>query len=664
MEPSSHLHIKRIAAIAICCFLFLVAWLHRPISTSAHPSLMAGGRFSFVRYELPTLAGHQQKVRHVNPSLDTINGWISAVGAAIAINDIDGDGLSNDLCYVDTRLDQVIVEPAPGTGERFHAFALDASPLHLDRETTAPMGCLPGDFNEDGRIDLLVYYWGRTPIIFLNRFDAARQGALSPASFRPVELVPDGGRWFTNAAVLADLDGDGHTDIVIGNYFPDDAEILNSNSAHAEHMQDSMSHAFNGGMKHFLLWKAPTVETAVRFQEAVPDLLASDGQPLSPRKQSETLHGWTLAAAAADLNGDMLPEIYIANDFGPDRLLENMSRPGHLRFRLLEGRRSFFMPKSKVLGHDSFKSMGAEFADINGDGRLDLLVTGITDEFALEESNLAFLSTSPRLADDRGYAQFDDRSEELGISRSGWSWDIKAADFDNDGKPEILVATGFLNSATSQPGINRWPELHETAMGNDVLLKYPQHWPRFQGGDALSDGDRTRFYVSDEKGRYDDISQDLEFTHESPGRGVAVADVDGNGLLDFVVAKQWGPSEFYRNSTKMAGSSLTLQLLLPTGPAHTSFELEDASAHRIQGSPAIGACANIRLPDGRSLIEQVNGGNGHSGKNSFELHFGLGKQQSALQYPTVLKWLDRNGQPHTRKLTLSAGRYRILLGNE
>ena len=41
--------------------------------------------------------------------------------------------------------------------------------------------------------------------------------------------------------------------------------------------------------------------------------------------------------AAADLDGDLLPEIYIANDFGPDRLLHNRSTPGNLKFALLEG---------------------------------------------------------------------------------------------------------------------------------------------------------------------------------------------------------------------------------------------------------------------------------------------------------------------------------------
>jgi hypothetical protein len=662
MESSSHPQVKRFVAIAVCASLYLIAWIHRPIQASIDPSLTSNGRFSFTEYDLPTLPGEQKKARNVNPSLENISGWISAVGAAVALNDIDGDGLPNDICYVDPRTDRVIVEPAPGTGERYQPFALDASPLRVDQKTTAPMGCLPGDFNEDGKIDLLVYYWGRTPIIFLNRFDPKHQ-TLNSASFQPVELVPGGGKWFTNVALLADLDGDGHADILIGNYFPDGAEILNAKSAHVEHMQDSMSHAFNGGMKHFFLWKNPTEGAAVEFTEVSPDLLGRENEPLSSREREDVLNGWTLAAAAADLNDDLLPELYIANDFGPDRFLENMSKPGHLKFRLLLGRRSFLMPKSKVLGRDSFKGMGTAFADLNGDGRLDILVTGITDEFALEESNFAFLSASSRLTDDQGYAQFQDRSEELGISRTGWSWDIKAADFDNDGKPEIVVATGFLNSAAFQPGTNRWPELHEIAMGNDDLLQHPAEWHLFKENDALSDHDHTPFFVLDQGGKYEDVSEQIGLSHRYPGRGIAIADVDGNGLLDFAIANQWGNSEFYRNTTKLAGLSISLKLLLPIDTANGRFKVEDGASPQIQGSPAIGACARVRLPDGRSLVGQVDGGNGHSGKSSFELHFGLGAQKQELEYPVELRWRGRDGQPHDRKLELKTGRHTILLGD-
>jgi hypothetical protein len=57
-----------------------------------------------------------------------------------------------------------------------------------------------------------------------------------------------------------------------------------------------------------------------------------------------------LALGAADLDGDLMPELYFANDFGPDRLLHNRSTPGHLNFALLEGERKFTTPSSKVLG--------------------------------------------------------------------------------------------------------------------------------------------------------------------------------------------------------------------------------------------------------------------------------------------------------------------------
>ena len=120
-----------------------------------------------------------------------------------------------------------------------------------------------------------------------------------------------------------------------------------------------MARADNGGRKHLLRW----VDASAG--------IGADG-PVSKRSMRRSTSpvgcSWTLAIGAADLDGDLLPEIYFANDFGPDRLLHNRSRPGELRFALLEGNKTLTTPNSKVVGRDSFKGMGVDFGDLNGDG--------------------------------------------------------------------------------------------------------------------------------------------------------------------------------------------------------------------------------------------------------------------------------------------------------
>src|SRR5205085_144833 len=149
-------------------------------------------------------------------------------------------------------------------------------------------------------MDILVYYWGRPPIAFLRRNEEGRGSSLTMASFVCREVAPEGGRWFTNAATLADLDGDGHADLIVGNYFPDDARVLDARAVGPSPMQHSMSRADNGGSKHLLLWSGATAGSvpSVRFREARGVL-----------DESVEL-GWTLAVGAADLDGDLLPEIY------------------------------------------------------------------------------------------------------------------------------------------------------------------------------------------------------------------------------------------------------------------------------------------------------------------------------------------------------------------
>src|SRR5271154_1933436 len=355
----------------------VVGWFAQLPRLSPTEAAVMARRFHFERANFPQLRSSSRSERKVNPRLQEIRAWISTVGAGIALGDLDGDGLSNDACLVDPRTDDVIVTPVPGTGERYQPFVLNPRPLPYD-SSMAPMGCLLVDVNEDGLRDVVVYYWGRTPVAFLRR-QTAQSMPLSAEDFVAQELVPGGERWYTNAGLAADIDGDGHADLVFGNYFPDGSMVLGSGPIE---MQGSMSRAANGGSKPILLWKSATAgeKPSVQFSRAsnVDSILGN---------------GWTLAMAACDIDGDLLPDLYIANDFGPDLMLHNVSKPGLVAFQPSRGHRGWTTPKSKVVGQDSFKGMGVDCADLNGDGLPDFMVGNITDSYALEESNLVFVST-------------------------------------------------------------------------------------------------------------------------------------------------------------------------------------------------------------------------------------------------------------------------------
>ncbi|OKK06629.1 hypothetical protein AMK26_11585 [Streptomyces sp. CB03234] len=635
-------NLARITALLACLLLWHLT--QPPAASDAQRDRLAQ-RFAFSPHLVsPAHRAGDRSLRPVAPAYQDIPAWISSVGAGVALLAADGGSVSRDICLVDPRTDTVTISPAPGTGRRYAPFVL-RPPAPTMPAYAAPMGCLPADLNEDGWQDVIVYYWGRSPVLFM------RHAGRPPAAgaFTARELVRPRAVWNTNAATVGDYDGDGHLDLVFGNYFPDGARVLDPTAHQPDRlvMNASLSNARNGGTNRLLRFTGATRGPApdARFTE-VPGAF----DPGAAR-------GWTLALGTYDLDGDHRPELYVANDFGPDQLLVNQSSPGHIRFREAVGVRHATTPKSKVLGRDSFKGMGVAFTHLGADRVPDILVANIAEDFALHESNFAFTAAgSPAAAGralHRGTAPYDDDSEPLGLARTGWTWDVKAADFDNDGGPEIMHATGFVAGRT-----NSWAQLQETAMSNDLILDNPRLWPHFPAGTELSGHDRNTFFVragsgagsgTGSGGRFADVADEVGVGTDAVSRAFAVGDVDADGRLDFVVANQWAPSVMFRN-TGPAHLALGLRLRLPAAGGATR--------------PAIGATATVTLPDGTVRTEQVYPANGHNGVNAPDITFGLGKTATSRALPVRLTWRDGHGRVHTRTTTLRPGWHQLVLDEE
>jgi len=270
---------------------------------------------------------------------------------------------------------------------------------------------------------------------------------------------------------------------------------------------------------------------------------------------------------------------------------------------------------------------------------------------------MLFLSTGDITTMREGVAPYVNRSEALGLSDSGWAWDAKLDDFDNDGTPEALQATGFIKGSS-----NVWPEIQELATANDVVISnVSTSWPKIELGADLAGHNQNPFFVR-VGDHYVDIAKEIGFGEDYVSRGIAIGDVDLDGSLDLIVSNMWGPASYYRNEHPVAGSSLSLNLLLPVSREYPreTIVYEGKQRPEIAGRAAVGAAVTVTRPDGKVLTRQVDGGNGHSGKRSPELHFGLGDFQGSVK--VEIRWRDQRGQVHQQFLNLKPGRYTVLLG--
>lgn len=619
--------LRGLATPAVCVAVCLLVGTAAARPTSTVP---AGGPGSTIRMEEgllnPVQPAHPRSLRDVAPQLAGLAPWISAVGAAVAAGDFDGDGLDDEACLVDPRDDSVRIFAVPGSGSTMPTTTVVA-PV-ATTTPTAPMGCVPADVDEDGRLDAIVYYWGRSPVIFL-----ARPGG----GFAPRELVSPAQVWNTTTLNVADVDGDGHLDVLVGNYFPDGARILDPAAVPDPRiqMQDSMSRARNAGTNR------------VYLNRGVPSPGRVDLVDDSSAFPADSAQSWTLSFGAQDLTGDGLPELYVANDFGPDQLLVNTSTPGRTRFTEVVQRRDATAAKSSVLGRDSFKGMGVAFPTLAGDASPSIMVSNITAAYALQESNFFFRPTGDPAATAgaliSGTVPYAQDSEPLGVSRSGWSWDLKAVDLDGDGSEEIAQATGFVAGTT-----RRWPELQELAMANDTLLHVPGSWLRIRPGDDISGHDPNRLWCfQPDVRRFADCAATAGFADMSPTRAFAVTDVDGDGRPDLLEADQWAPSHTYLNRTPLADRAFVWVRPVLRGP---------------RGATRAAIGAEVDLLGQQPQQRQLYPANGHTGVSAPSLVFGVPATSTSVV--ARVSWRDGDGVRHTATTTLHQGANTVLLDQD
>jgi len=545
--------------------------------------LLAAGQPVFVDVAREAGIAHTHHKPILDSKLSNIMSWMASVGAAVAAGDYDGDGWV-DLYVNDSRKGEPNHLYRNNGDGSFSDVAEAAGVAWLNGEDGTSMDAVWGDYDADGRLDLYVVRWGRD-VLFRNLGDG-RFEDVTAQLFQRRDGSP-GMEWANgNAVLFLDYDLDGRLDVYVGNYFqPVDLWHLKDTLV----MHESFETAQNGG-PNFLFHQTPDG----RFEEVAEKLGVDDV-------------GWTLGVGSADIDNDGWPDVYCADDFGPDRFYLNDRQGG------------FRDVTESAIGYDTKKGMNVDIGDFNNDGWLDIFVANITTAEYLQEGGMLWHNNGPS---DAGDITLTDISLEAGTYDGGWGWGAKFFDYDNDGDLDLVAANGFISAGEG----SYWYDLASwTVVGEDPTDS--RNWPPV-GDRSFSGYERIRLWRNDGLDTFTEYARQLGLESTRDGRGVATLDYDNDGDLDIFVANQGQPPHLYRNDQPGAakGGGHWLTLVLEADP--------DSGINR----DAIGARATLVQPDGSRMIRERDGGNGYSGQSDSRLHFGLGEQASV---PLLeIRWPD------------------------
>lgn len=506
---------------------------------------------------------------HYAPTLDAklanVEPHVAGIGASVSVTDLDGDGW-DDLYFTSSRFgtpNALYRNLQDGT---FRDVAREAGLADVNREGDGvSMGSVWADFDNDGFEDVFIYKWGYQQL-FRHRGDGTFEDVTAEAGLR---------RWMnSNAAAWLDYDRDGHLDLYVAGYFREDVNFWNLSTTRI--MQNSFEFATNGGRNYLFRNRGDGTFEDVTERTGVG----------STR--------WTLAVASADFNDDGWPDLYLANDYGPEELFLNVRGE---RFEL-----------ARVGLHDESKSgMSVSLGDLHNRGRHDVFVTNISEEGYLFQGNNLRLN----LLNEVG--RFENVAKGV-VADAGWAWGAQFGDLNNDGYMDLFVTNGFISADRDK---DYWYGMSKVAGATGAVFEDARSWPPI-GTASLSGYERSRVLLN-RAGDLVDVAEAVGVTDRFDGRAVALADLFNRGVLDAVVANQRGPALVYRNEPLRSGHWLQLAL-------------QGTRSNR----SAIGAEVTVVLDERERQRQVVTAGLGFASQNQRRLHFGLGNRTRVPQ--VIIRW--------------------------
>jgi enediyne biosynthesis protein E4 len=314
-------------------------------------------------HQAPTL---DHKLDHIMPE-------VASMGASVSIVDFDRDGWP-DIYVTNSAADSKNALYRNQHDGTFKNVAEEMGVADVNKEGTGvSMAAVWGDYDNDGYEDLLLVKWGR-PELYHN--DAGHGFTRVTEAGLPA--------WVNaNSAIWLDYDGDGLLDLFIGGYYPENIDLWHLKDTRM--MPESFEYAKNGGRKYLFHNLGNG-----KFEDVT-------------EKMGINSRRWTLATSAADLRGTGRPDLFVANDYGVSELYFNDGK----KFREVGEKTGVgFAPKS---------GMNVAFGDILNQGKYAIYVSNISEEGVLIQGNNLWVQKEGAGGDDLKYENLArDMGVELG----------------------------------------------------------------------------------------------------------------------------------------------------------------------------------------------------------------------------------------------------------